>query len=335
MKRGLPLKRRKPLQARSRLRTRPKPRVPRTPARDALCAYCGEAFISRPTHLGWTSFCSRACYGASNRKPVKRECVSCGKSFETTPSRTQRTCLKPECVSAAKSRARLGVKRAPEVAEKSRRSRLKAAAAREAGLPIPARGKCARSGCQNPLTRQAAKYCSPRCHYEDRSVAGGRKREQPYHRCRGCGTVFAWNGRGRGIFCSRDCKDQHAAGPVRVEPDVVEVVQLRGHRRADFIDDTEACRACGGPAQHTHHVVYRQHIERLKGDRWHPDDALALCVQCHGRAHAHQLPLSVLRGENLAFAIDFLGAYAVDYLRRYYHDDGDLRVAAMAERVAA
>lgn len=294
----------------------------RRTATTKLCVVCQKEFYS--TTIG-RKFCSQACMGASYRLP--RACSVCGTEFWFPSSPRHKTCS-PACAIASRVEKRRAQSIGPEQRQRISQTLRNQHEARAAGL-LPARStRCARPGCQNVPTGQASKYCSPRCHYDDRTRAGAGRRAQAYHRCQTCGEVFAWNGLGKGAFCSRLCKDKRSgAGPVDIE--VVEIVQLRGHRRADFKDDIECCRACGCRAAHTHHVIYRQHIERLKGDRWHPDDALALCVACHGQAHAHRLPLSALRTENLAFAVDLLGAYAVDYLRRYYHDDGDPRITAL------
>lgn len=79
----------------------------RPESRPANCAYCGEEFISRPTYLGMTKYCSHRCGGEARRKPVTRLCTVCGTSFETVPSRTKRTCSE-KCSRVAKSRSKLG-----------------------------------------------------------------------------------------------------------------------------------------------------------------------------------------------------------------------------------
>lgn len=69
-----------------------------------------------------------------------------------------------------------------------------------------------------------------------------------------------------------------------------------------------------------HHVVYRQHVRREGGDEWDPRNALPLCDSCHSRHHRRSrvIALSVLPASALEFASELLGAYAFDYLRRYY-----------------
>ena len=85
-----------------------------------------------------------------------------------------------------------------------------------------------------------------------------------------------------------------------------------------------------------HHVVYEQHVQNAGGDRWHPDNALALCVSCHMSHHqrGRPLPLSALRDENYAFAYELMGPAAYDYLRRYYDGDDERLDALLVERAA-
>ena len=76
-----------------------------------------------------------------------------------------------------------------------------------------------------------------------------------------------------------------------------------------------------------HHVVTQQHLRsRGREDQlWNPDNGLPLCPQGLGcPAHEHhtkaakRIPRDVLRHQNLIFAREVLGAYALDYLDRYY-----------------
>jgi hypothetical protein len=247
------------------------------------------------------------------RGPVECVCEVCGTPFTVRfPSQSRKACSPPcaNALTAAAKRGDANPMRRPEVAAAMSATKV------ARGLSRAPR-TCARAGCQRPVRSGAAFYCSPRCHYEDPARVGHRQ-QQAYHRCFACGIVFAWNGRGKGVYCSASCGG--TSGPVAREPDVVMVVQVRGHRRAEFHDPTVVCRRCGrgGPLQH-HHVVYRQHVEREHGDRWHPDNALALCRDpCHYDAHRHLVTLGDLRDENYAFAGALLGPAAYDYLRRRY-----------------
>jgi hypothetical protein len=85
-----------------------------------------------------------------------------------------------------------------------------------------------------------------------------------------------------------------------------------------------------------HHVCYRQHVRVAGGDEWDPRNAMTLCAMCHARHHRRSgvLPISALPAAALAFASDLFGGYAIDHLRRYYHDDNDPRLAMMERRLA-
>jgi hypothetical protein len=250
---------------------------------------------------------------------VKR-CTVCG---EEIPKGAMRKTCSYTCANEAKARGKRGdanpMKRPEVAARMTATGRSRRVATEHGAIPAGAT-TCARPGCPNPLTGQAKVYCSARCHYDDRARSGrGRRREQPYHRCQNCGEVFAWNGKGKGVYCSDECAHQ---GNVAREVEVVEVVRLRGHRRADFKDDVLRCRHCAKGHAHNHHVVLEQHVIRCGGDRWHPDNALALCRRCHlPLAHARKLPLTTLRDENLDFAFNLLGSHAYDYMRRRYAGD--------------
>lgn len=81
-----------------------------------------------------------------------------------------------------------------------------------------------------------------------------------------------------------------------------------------------------------HHVVYRQHVKRLGGDEWDQRDALALCRSCHmGYHNRRDLPLTVLRDENIVFAFELMGAAAYDYFHRYYAGSDERVERALVE----
>lgn len=195
--------------------------------------------------------------------------------------------------------------------------------------------KCARPGCQNSLVKGSV-YCSPRCHYDDRGRRGTR-REQPYHRCRTCGRVFAWNGRGKGTFCGDPCAHR---GNVRFDPEVVDVVTLRGFRRVDWNGvPLSRCSRCGtkrssGNRLVRHHAVYEQHVLAAGGDRWDPANQVCLCTNCHGLHHGRSNDGSPMAVEQLPdavfmFAEELLGAGAAyEYFRRYYSGE-DPRLEAL------
>lgn len=268
------------------------------------------------------------------RGPVERTCQACGATFTVRyPSQARKACS-PVCLSEIKSRAKRGdanPMRRPEARAKLSATQIATRTVREADVPGARPTECARPGCANPLGKQATAYCSPSCHYSDRARAGGsQRREQPYHRCAACGVVFAWNGRGRGVYCSLACGRTSGPRPGAVE--VVEVTSLRGYRRSDWnAVDLGECEHpdCKARAVARHHVVYRQHVERAKGDRWDPTNMLRLCWAHHGSLHARgDFPLVALPSAALAFAGCLLGPAAYDYLRRRYAGE-DPRVDAL------
>lgn len=86
-----------------------------------------------------------------------------------------------------------------------------------------------------------------------------------------------------------------------------------------------------------HHICYRQHLRRSGGDEWDPRNGFTLCPSCHTSHHrrGRVLPVSCLPDAALEFAQEVFGGYAADYLRRYYVDDGDPRLADLEMELAA
>lgn len=279
------------------------------------CVVCGQPFYVPQSELRrGRKYCSQACMGSANIK--LRACSICGKEFPG--GALQRKTCSPACASEAHRRsllARLG----PKMTQKAKHTRRVNRAALESDVREPKPTICARPDCGSALTGQAKMYCSPACHYADRKRLSAAA--WPIHECQGCGKKFRWNGCGKGTYCSLGCARKKGSRRRR-PPKVVEgASRVQRSRRADFRDPSEICRACGkGSGIQHHHVIFRQHIERVGGDCWHSDDALALCVQCHlGVAHTFHLPLTVLRDENYRFARDLLGPErAYEYLRRRY-----------------
>lgn len=277
------------------------------------CAVCGRAFYATPGAIAsGRRFCSKRC---SSRAKVKLQtCTVCGKQFG--PASPPRKTCSPDCRSEASRRALRGRMSAQSLA-RGAETRVARRSQFDATVPGERRLICERPGCENIISGQRSMYCSPSCHYADRKRR--RKLVQAVHRCPQCGSQFRWNGRGKGIFCSLPCS-RAAGGAHGFSVEVVIPRVVNGHHtRRQFADPSSNCRRCGNWAVHQHHVVYRQHIERVGGDRWHPDDALSLCRDCHTAAHMHNLPLGVLRDENFSFARDLFGAgKAYEYLRRRY-----------------
>lgn len=98
------------------------------------------------------------------------------------------------------------------------------------------------------------------------------------------------------------------------------------------------CAGCGSAGHfHAHHVVFEQVLKRytpLRGvELFDTRNALRLCVaRCHFPHHsrAATLPTSKLLDCNIEYAFMALGAYAADWLRRYYDDsDPDPRIVKL------
>lgn len=301
------------------------------------CIVCGAEF--RPRNRDQRC-CSHACGGkhanADRHRPHTGRCTVCGASIDPgNPSKPRQTCGARACVTEAKARS----KRADRNPMKDAATRAKVSAthnakrrALDSDVPGAKRLQCARPGCQTVLRGQAGMYCSPRCHYDDRGRRGGNRRAQPYHRCAGCGEIFAWNGRGKGACCSLACAGKFGGRAAPVE--VVEVVQIRGHRKADWLAVALvqcAHPACSARAVHRHHIVFSQHIARADGDKWDPANALVLCRTHHTDLHAwRDFPVAALPTRALDFAAALLGPPAAyEYLRRRYAGvEADARAAA-------
>ena len=93
------------------------------------------------------------------------------------------------------------------------------------------------------------------------------------------------------------------------------------------------CAACGAQDRpfHAHHVVDRQELGRRGAPIFDPRNALRLCDDLERGRRCHlnfeyaglEVALSALTDENIAFAVEVLGDYAVDYLRGQYAGDDD------------
>lgn len=55
---------------------------------DKTCELCGAAFVARPysVRAGYGRYCSRKCYGISQRTQVERTCATCGNVFNAIPA---------------------------------------------------------------------------------------------------------------------------------------------------------------------------------------------------------------------------------------------------------
>lgn len=87
-----------------------------------------------------------------------------------------------------------------------------------------------------------------------------------------------------------------------------------------------------------HHVVYRRHLAERELWEWDLDNGIPICRACHDQHHypgvaCRPLPICLLPDHCVDYAFRILGAYAYDYLRRYYAGDDprlDSRLAAAA-----
>lgn len=103
--------------------------------------------------------------------------------------------------------------------------------------------------------------------------------------------------------------------------------------RESFRDEARyqaVCAVCQKPGPYqAHHVLYEQVLDRLglKGKALYDTrNALRICVEgvtnCHSRHHwkLRAIKTVELTNDNIAYAFEKLGAYAADWLRRYYDD---------------
>lgn len=84
-----------------------------------------------------------------------------------------------------------------------------------------------------------------------------------------------------------------------------------------------------------HHVVEKKYLKKHGLPLFDPRNALRLCESCHSRhtTASQRIPMESLRDENIDYAFEILGAYAYDYLHRYY-DGTDGRVQASLDILA-
>lgn len=103
------------------------------------------------------------------------------------------------------------------------------------------------------------------------------------------------------------------------------------------------CAVCGkgGPFE-AHHVLERQELSRRGLPEFDTRGALRLCKEAVGNCHSRhttatrRVKFSELTEENISYAFEALGPFAIDYLtRRYEVDDGRVEAALQrAEEVA-
>lgn len=102
------------------------------------------------------------------------------------------------------------------------------------------------------------------------------------------------------------------------------------------------CAVCGSSHRfHAHHVVYEQVLARytdlVRGELYDTRNSLRVCGLCHFAHHnaSQKIPTKKLLAANIEYAFMALGAYAADWLRRYYDDtDADPRISELESDLA-
>jgi hypothetical protein len=141
-----------------------------------------------------------------------------------------------------------------------------------------------------------------------------------------CSTPFeAWKSEAR-KHCSTECARVSQAAEKRGKKNPAYSNGITERKARWRAAKEAACRACGATRRLLlHHVVYEQHVERMGGDVYDPANSYTVCFDCHMAHHGapdFRIKADTLRPENLEFTAALLGAYAPDYLARYY-DTGD------------
>lgn len=115
---------------------------------------------------------------------------------------------------------------------------------------------------------------------------------------------------------------------------VERVVRPVGARRVDWHDtEGKTCVICKSKRVVSHHTVYEQEVRRR--DRsliWDVRNRTPICGRDHMRHHDDspwKIPLAKLPDAAIEFAIDLLGPFAYDYLRRHYSGDDPRLDAAL------
>lgn len=96
--------------------------------------------------------------------------------------------------------------------------------------------------------------------------------------------------------------------------------------------DQRVCAVSGKKgAWHPHHVIYEQHLRDRNLPIFDTRNSLRLNPHVHWSHHKgfRRVKTKELKDKNIEYAFLVLGAYAQDYLRRYYDDtDPDPRIIA-------
>lgn len=158
------------------------------------------------------------------------------------------------------------------------------------------------------------RFCSPACSVRATASMRAEKLRQPtlWKDCAFCKEPFEIRDRSRDQrFCSRRCLgfSRRRIGPVGRRNPKEWGLKKKGE---------SACRNCGAPASHLHHIV-----PRSKTRRGHSEivaNGLPLCYDCHRGWHDRivAIPHRVMTDEEFGFAVAVAGGFWVE---RNYSDE--------------
>lgn len=160
-----------------------------------LCVQCGKEIDIKPSKIGNTKYCNKACYDKHQDKKVTIKCAICGKTFSVPPSqaKTGRKYCSYRCMGIGSSNNIVGEKHSQWRGGKETKT-------------CPTCGKIFKT-----FICQHGKFCSHECYAKANSGSGsvlwkGGKIEMV---CVLCGSKFmthkAWIKKTGGRFCSRTC----------------------------------------------------------------------------------------------------------------------------------
>jgi ribosomal protein S27AE len=179
---------------------------------------------------------------------------------------------------------------------------------------------CARCGESFTAPRRQ-KFCGRVCAARAQSEKNRIKRIKRI--CKVCGSTFMERPKAKRTTCSAACTNA-ARALAKVGTDNPNADSDTEARDRWVAAKKRRCEKCGAPATHQHHVVYQQHVRLRGGDIYDPRNSFSLCFSCHNYHHNgldKRLAVSDLNPENIEFAVELLGAAAVDYFPRYYDND--------------
>lgn len=217
------------------------------------CEFCDYDFTVPPSRSD-SSYCSRECYSASQRKRVKIECENCGDTFDVIPSdKNRRRYCSKDCQYENMSGGSIDTK---EGVQK----------------------KCNFCGdvfeTKESLSDQ--QFCSRECFYEHR-------RQRETVTCDSCGGTFERipSAVREHNYCSWDCYDEQR--PENLHPlknsDAMKAWSREVKRR-----DGYECQECGttGARLNSHHITP---VKEDRDKALDIDNGITLCLKCHSKKH--------------------------------------------------